>query len=88
MDRAHQHNVAGAAPSHYLRRFHYDTILHDAAALRYLADKVGTDRMVLGSDDPFPPMDRDPLASVKAAGFGAADVALIAEQNPRRLLRL
>jgi aminocarboxymuconate-semialdehyde decarboxylase len=44
--------------------------------------------MVLGSDDPFPPMDRDPLATVRSAGFSAADVALIAEENPRRLLRL
>lgn len=88
MDKAEQHNVAAAPPSQYLRRFHYDTILHDPAALRYLADKVQTDRLLLGSDDPFPPMDRDPLASVKAAGFGAADLGLIADGNPRRLLRL
>jgi len=88
MDKAEQRNVASAPPSDYLRRFHYDTILHDAAALRYLADKVKTDRIVLGSDDPFPPMDRDPLASVRAAGFSAGDIALIADANPRRLLRL
>jgi aminocarboxymuconate-semialdehyde decarboxylase len=62
--------------------------VHDAAALRYLAGKVQTDRLLLGSDDPFPPMDRDPLASVKAAGFSAADIDLIADANPRRLLRL
>lgn len=88
MDKGEQRNVAGAPPSHYLRRFHYDTILHDAAALRYLAGKVHADRLVLGSDDPFPPMDRDPLATVKAAGFSAAEIALIADANPRRLLRM
>ncbi|MCE2946033.1 MAG: amidohydrolase family protein [bacterium] len=88
MERAHQHNVAMQSPSDYLRRFHYDTILHDPDALRYLAAKVGTDRLVLGSDDPFPPMDADPLASLAAAGFDATQVAQIAEANPRRLLRL
>jgi aminocarboxymuconate-semialdehyde decarboxylase len=88
MDRAHQHNVAAAAPSTYLRRMHYDTILHDPGALRYLASCVNTDRLVLGSDDPFPPMDKDPLESLKRAGFSAADVRLIADENPRRLLRL
>ena len=88
MDRADQGNVAQAAPSSYLRRFYYDSILHDAAALRYLAAKVDTDRIVLGSDDPFPPMDKDPLASLKQAGFNAQEVARIADENPRRLLRL
>ena len=88
MDRADQGNVAKAAPGQYLRRFHYDTILHDAAALRYLASKVETDRLVLGSDDPFPPMDKDPLSSVKRARFSAGDIARIADENPRRLLGL
>ena len=88
MDRPHQRNVAAAAPSAYLRRMHYDTILHDADALRYLASRVNTDRLLLGSDDPFPPMDKDPLASLRRAGFNAADVSLITEENPRRLLRL
>ena len=88
MDRVHQGDLAQQTPSDYLRRFHYDTILHDAAALRYLAAKVGTDRIVLGSDDPFPPMDADPLASLRQAQFSPSDITRIADDNPRRLLRL
>lgn len=88
MNREHEANVAAAKPSQYLRRFHYDTILHDAQTLTYLASKVGTDRMVLGSDDPFPPMDRDPLASLADAAFSAEDVRRISVENPRRLLKL
>jgi aminocarboxymuconate-semialdehyde decarboxylase len=80
--------VAAQKPSAYLRRMWYDTILHDAQALRYLAERVKTDRIVLGSDDSFPPADRDPLASLRAAGFGAADVKRITEENPRELFRL
>jgi aminocarboxymuconate-semialdehyde decarboxylase len=36
--------------SAYLRRFHYDTISHDAAMLRFLIDRIGADRFVLGTD--------------------------------------
>ena len=36
--------------SSYLRRFHYDTISHDALLLRYLIDRIGVDRFVLGTD--------------------------------------
>ena len=75
-------------PSAYLRRFWYDTILHDAPALRYLAERVQVDRILLGSDDSFPPADRDPLASLRAAGFDAAQIQRISEDNPRALFRL
>ena len=88
MDREHQHWAAEHAPSAYLHRLWYDTILHDAAALRYLAQKVSIERIVLGTDDPFPPMDKAPLASLCAAGFEPAQIDMIAERNPRRLFRL
>lgn len=88
MDRHHQQCVAQARPSDYLARLWYDTILHDGAALRFLADRVGIDRIVLGSDDPFPPMDKDPLATMRRAGFAPDEIDRVAERNPRRLFRL
>ncbi len=81
-------NVAARPPSAYLPTFHYDTILHDGAALRYLRDLVGVDRMLLGSDVPFPPGDPDPLATLRAAEFSAAEIERIAEVNPRALFAL
>src|SRR5262245_25132091 len=80
--------VAPGKPSAYLHRLWYDSILHDAQALRYLASRVSVDRIVLGSDDSFPPADLDPLASLQAAGFDAAEVHTITEDNPRLLFRL
>ncbi|MDH3806103.1 MAG: amidohydrolase, partial [Gammaproteobacteria bacterium] len=41
-------------PSSYLRRFYVDSAVFDAAALRFLADVMGEDRVMLGSDYPFP----------------------------------
>jgi aminocarboxymuconate-semialdehyde decarboxylase len=85
MDRAQQGDVAQQAPSSYLRRFYYDTILHDPTILAWLAGRVGADRIVLGSDYSFPPADLDPLGTVRSAGFSDADFYGIAEANPRAL---
>jgi aminocarboxymuconate-semialdehyde decarboxylase len=67
---------------------YYDTILHDPEALRYLASRVQVDRLVIGSDDGFPPADHDPLRSLRRAGFGDEEIHRIAELNPRALFRL
>lgn len=40
-------------PRDMARGFYYDTILYEPLALRFLADMVGTDRIVVGSDYPF-----------------------------------
>lgn len=36
-----------------LKRFWYDTILYDNSSLSFLSDRVGADRLVVGSDYPF-----------------------------------
>jgi len=40
--------------SYYLGKFHTDSIVHDDSALRLLVDKIGKDKIVMGSDYPFP----------------------------------
>jgi aminocarboxymuconate-semialdehyde decarboxylase len=85
MDRAAQGDVALRPPSAYLGRFFYDTILHDPAILRWLADRVSVARLVLGTDTSFPPADLDPLGSVRRAGFSPADIEAIVERNPQIL---
>jgi aminocarboxymuconate-semialdehyde decarboxylase len=85
MDKAAQGDVAQKAPSSYAPMMVYDTIVHAPKPLRFLADLVGVDRLVLGTDYSFPPADLSPLASLKAAGFDAADTKKITEDNPRRL---
>jgi aminocarboxymuconate-semialdehyde decarboxylase len=86
MDRAAQRDVAAAAPSSYIRRFHYDTILHNPMQLRWLAEAVSVERVVLGSDYSFPPADLDPIGTVRKAGFSDADVRKILDDNALELL--
>ena len=40
-------------PSAYQKRLYYDTVTSSEEALRFLLDRVGADRVVLGSDWPF-----------------------------------
>jgi aminocarboxymuconate-semialdehyde decarboxylase len=86
MDRSAQGDVAAAPPSAYVRRFHYDTILHNPMQLRWLAEAVSVERIVLGSDYSFPPADLDPIGTVRQAGFAESEVAKILDDNARELI--
>ena len=50
------------APSDYLQHLYYDSITHSDAALKYLVDRVGADRVMLGDDFPFDMGPADPVA--------------------------
>ncbi len=41
-------------PREYLGKFWVDCITHDAAALKFILDSVGSEKVCLGSDYPFP----------------------------------
>lgn len=88
MDRTRTGDVAALKPSEYLSRFLYDTILHEPAALHFLRGLVGDDRLLLGSDMPFPPGDPDPLATLRGAGLDDATIRKIASENPRRFYKI
>jgi len=51
-----------------LRLFHYDTVLHDPQALAFAVARVGSDRMVVGTDVPFPMALDDARAHVGKVG--------------------
>ena len=74
----------------YLRRFTYDTISHDAGALRYLIDTVGADRVMLGTDFCFDMGYERPLDIIRDKGvkLSRSDQAKIVRENAARLLRL
>jgi aminocarboxymuconate-semialdehyde decarboxylase len=54
----HHHPVAHGdcqhPPSHYLNRFYTDSAVFDQRALQFLVGTMGADRVMLGSDYPFP----------------------------------
>lgn len=68
------------------RRFYFDTVTHSASALSFLLGEAGGERVMLGSDYPFDMGDPDPVKTVRDAGLGAAQDALILRGTAERLL--
>jgi aminocarboxymuconate-semialdehyde decarboxylase len=60
-------------PDESLRRFYYDTIVHDATLLRQLVAYAGADHVVLGSDYPFDMGVERPADQVRALELSAED---------------
>lgn len=74
-------------PTELLQRVHFDSVLHDPAALRLLVDRAGAGRVVLGSDYPFPMGDPTPVDTLdRVGGLSAADRLAILGGNVERLL--
>ena len=69
----------------YLRRLYFDTICFEPAILRYVADVVPVEHLMLGSDAPFPLGEPDPVNFVKNA-LPADQVDLILRRNFTRML--
>ncbi len=65
------------APSEYLQGFYFDSLTHDHDALALLADRVGWDHVVLGSDYLFDMADADPAASVRRHQLDASTEAAV-----------
>ena len=59
----------GINPREYVRRIYYDSLVHDEAALRYLLDLAGSERVCLGSDYPFPLGEHRPGELIRALGL-------------------
>jgi aminocarboxymuconate-semialdehyde decarboxylase len=74
------------APSSYLSKIWFDTVVHDALGLRRLVETVGADRVVLGSDFPFDMGLDDPVAEIRAAGLPEDVVQRILGENADELI--
>jgi aminocarboxymuconate-semialdehyde decarboxylase len=75
---------APADPWAYLDRLSFDIITHDPLALRYLISRVGSGRVVMGTDLPFDMATPEPMELLRAAADDETARA-IAEHNPAAL---
>lgn len=74
--------------NHYLQRLYYDTVCFEREYLRYAANVVGPDGLVLGSDNPFPLGAPDPVGFVRAAFEGNDWAERILHENAVNLLKI
>jgi aminocarboxymuconate-semialdehyde decarboxylase len=68
----------------YLRQLYVDSICFEPAMLRYVAEVLPIEHILLGSDAPFPLGEPDPVNFVRNA-LPAVQARLVLEQNVERL---
>jgi aminocarboxymuconate-semialdehyde decarboxylase len=72
----------------YIRRFHYDSLAYYPETLRFMIELVGSDRVVIGTDN-YARMDVDrPNALAESLRLPEADLERVLRGNAARLLRL
>jgi len=65
-----------------------DTILHDARVLKFVVEMIGTERLMMGSDKPFPIGDPQPMKIVAEAGLTGAVAASVNGGLAEKLFRI
>lgn len=75
-------------PSDYLKKLYFDSIVHSVAALRYLVQVVGADRVVMGTDYPMAMGDFDPVYKIADLGLSDPEQNSILGGNAARALGL
>jgi len=60
-----------------LAQIYTDTILHDARVLKFVVEMMGAERLMMGSDMPFPIGDTEPMKIVASAGLNSAQIQSI-----------
>ena len=77
-----------ADPVEALGRVYVDTILHDVRVLQFVIAMLGTERLMMGSDSPFPIGDLEPTKIVAAAGLEPDQVAAVNGGLAKTLFRI
>ena len=75
-------------PVEALAHIYTDTILHDARVLKFVIEMIGTERLMMGSDMPFPIGDTEPMKIVAAAGLSKAQADSINGGLAARLFKI
>lgn len=77
-----------ADPVEGFHQLYFDAIVFRPKALNFLTDLVGVDKVMMGSDYPFPIGDLTPRNLIENSGYGEADVHAMMTGNAQRLFAL
>jgi len=60
-------------PMEGFKKLYFDTIVYDAATLRFVCEQAGVDKVVMGTDLPFTIAEPEPVTFIDEAGFSASE---------------
>ena len=72
------------SPAVTAKRFYYDELVFDPAAVRFVVNTFGETQILIGTDYPFAIHDKDPHASVDALKLDPALAAAVREEGAAR----
>jgi aminocarboxymuconate-semialdehyde decarboxylase len=75
-------------PTEYLKKMYFDSLVFTPEALRHLAAEVGADRIVMGTDYPYPWVDAPVDHVLQTAGLSDSEREAILGGTARKLLGL
>jgi aminocarboxymuconate-semialdehyde decarboxylase len=88
----HHHPVARGEcqhpPSYYLNRFYTDSAVFDQRALQFLVETMGADRVMLGSDYPFPLGEERVGSLIRQSSLAPAMKTKLLGGNAQRFLEI
>ena len=76
------------APTTYLKRVFFDTVVFTPHQLRALVETFGAQQILMGTDYPYDMAESDPIGHVMSAGLDEASAAAIAGGNAKKLFRV
>ncbi|OYX87519.1 MAG: hypothetical protein B7Y84_11460 [Azorhizobium sp. 32-67-21] len=76
------------APTTYLKRMYFDTVVFSVEQLEALVRMAGVDHVLMGTDYPYDMADSDPVGHVMASALDDAAKAAIVGGNAVKLLGL
>jgi aminocarboxymuconate-semialdehyde decarboxylase len=76
------------APSEYLQRFTYDTVVHSKSVMEFVISEVGAERIMIGSDYCLDMGYEQPVHFVDQLNITSAQRKMISGENAARLLKL
>jgi aminocarboxymuconate-semialdehyde decarboxylase len=80
--------VCELSPKEYLNRFYLDSAVFDRRALQYLVETMGPERVMLGSDYPFPLGEHRIGELIRSSGLAQPTKAKLLGENAERFLGL
>ncbi len=88
----HRHPVARGAcqfpPRHYLNRFYVDSVVFDEPTLQFLVCAMSAERVLLGSDYPFPLGEEHVGALIRESHLSGREKAQLLGGNAKQFLSL
>ncbi len=77
-----------ADPVDGFRRLYVDTVVYDSRTVRFIADMLGPERVLMGTDLPFAIAEGEPVKLIDACGFTASERTAILGGTAEALFRV